>query len=56
MLVRTVSWTTSRDVQWGNYVQTMLYDGQGFMVEKALEVSSALVAGRDRMRDPGHDQ
>ena len=32
MLVRTVTWTTSRDAQWGNYTQTMFYDGQGFMV------------------------
>ena len=42
MLVRTVTWTTSRDAQWGNYAQTMFYDGQGFMVRKDLEVSSAL--------------
>ena len=34
MLVRTVTWTTSRDAQWGNYAQTMFYDGQGFMVNK----------------------
>ena len=27
LLVRTVTWTTSRDAQWGNYVQTMFYDG-----------------------------
>ena len=32
MLVRTVTWTTSRDAGWGNYAQTMFYDGQGFMV------------------------
>ena len=42
MLVRTVTWTTSRDVQWGNYAQTMFYDGQGFMVNKSLGISSAL--------------
>ena len=42
MLVRTVTWTTSRDASWGNYVQTMFYDGQGFMVPKALGISSAL--------------
>ena len=42
MLVRTVTWTTSRDSQWGNYAQTMFYDGQGFMVRKDLGVSSAL--------------
>ena len=42
MLVRTVTWTTSRDASWGNYVQTMFYDGQGFMVPKSLGISSAL--------------
>ena len=42
MLVRTVTWTTSRDSQWGNYAQTMFYDGQGFMVNKDLGLSSAL--------------
>ena len=42
LLVRTVTWTTSRDSQWGNYVQTMFFDGQGFMVNKALGISSAL--------------
>ena len=41
MLVRTVTWTTSRDSQWGNYAQTMFYDGQGFLVNKNLGVSSA---------------
>ncbi len=42
MLVRTVTWTTSRDAGWGNYVQTLFFDGQGFMVPKALGISSAL--------------
>ncbi len=42
LLVRTVTWTTSRDSQWGNYTQTMFYDGQGFLVRKDLGVSSAL--------------
>ena len=42
MLVRTVTWTSSRDSQWGNYAQTMFYDGQGFMVRKDLGISSAL--------------
>ena len=42
MLVRTVTWTTSRDAGWGNYAQTMFYDGQGFMVNEALGVDSAL--------------
>ena len=42
LLVRTVTWTTSRDAQWGNYVHTTFYDGQGFMVPVSLGVSSAL--------------
>jgi general L-amino acid transport system substrate-binding protein len=42
LLVRTVTWTTSRDAQWGNYVQTMFYDGQGFLVNRDLGISSAL--------------
>ena len=42
MLVRTVTWTTSRDSQWGNYAQTMFYDGQGFMVNGSLGIDSAL--------------
>ena len=42
MLVRTVTWTTSRDSQWGNYAQTMFFDGQGFLVNKELGISSAL--------------
>ena len=44
MLVRTVTWTTSRDAQWGNYAQTMFYDGQGFAVNKTTNpnVTSAL--------------
>ena len=42
LLVRTVTWTTSRDAQWGNYVQTMFYDGQGFIVNKSLGLDSAL--------------
>ena len=42
MLVRTVTWTTSRDSQWGNYAQTMFFDGQGFLVNKDLGISSAL--------------
>ena len=41
LLVRTVTWTSSRDAGWGNYVQTMFYDGQGFMVPNDLGVGSA---------------
>ena len=45
LLVRTVTWTTSRDAQWGNYVHTTFYDGQGFMVPRSLGVSSAQELG-----------
>ena len=40
MMSRNTTWTSSRDVQWGNFAQTMFYDGQGFMVPKSLGVSS----------------
>ena len=48
MLVRTVTWTMSRDSQWGNYAQTMFYDGQGFMVPAELGIES--IAGLDGAR------
>ena len=55
MLVRTVTWTTSRDSQWGNYAQTMFYDGQGFHGQQGTRPDERAGAeGRVRMRDPGH--
>ncbi|MYF65513.1 MAG: transporter substrate-binding domain-containing protein, partial [Chloroflexi bacterium] len=36
MMARTVTWTTSRDAQWGDYTYTTFYDGQGFMVPDDL--------------------
>jgi general L-amino acid transport system substrate-binding protein len=42
MMSRNTTWTTSRDSTWGNFAQTMFYDGQGFMVNKDLGISSAL--------------
>ena len=39
LLVRTVTWTTSRDAQWGNYTQTMFYDG----ISSSLELRDATV-------------
>lgn len=45
ILVRTVTWTTSRDAGWGNYSVTMFYDGQGFMVPKALGIDTAYDLG-----------
>ncbi len=41
MMARTVTWTTSRDAQWGDYTYVTFYDGQGFMVPKSLGVESA---------------
>lgn len=32
LLARNVTWTTTRDAQWGNFTIVMFYDGQGFMV------------------------
>jgi general L-amino acid transport system substrate-binding protein len=32
LLSRNVTWTASRDVQWGNFTTIMFYDAQGFMV------------------------
>ena len=42
ILVRVINRTTSSDTEWGNYVQTMFYDGQGFMVREDLGLTSAL--------------
>jgi general L-amino acid transport system substrate-binding protein len=40
LLSRNVTWTSSRDAQWGNFTIVMFYDGQGFMVPTALGVST----------------
>lgn len=42
MMSRNTTWTTSRDATWGNFAQTMFYDGQGFMVPASLGISSAM--------------
>ena len=42
MLSTVTTWTASRDAQWGNFTQTMYYDGQGFMAARSLGVESAL--------------
>ncbi len=34
LLVRNVTWTSSRDASWGNFTIVMFYDGQGYMVRK----------------------
>src|SRR6187397_1558985 len=43
VLARNTTWTSSRDTSLGlNFTGVNYYDGQGFMVRKALKVSSAL--------------
>jgi general L-amino acid transport system substrate-binding protein len=42
VLSRNTTWTLSRDVSYGNFTGVTYYDGQGFMVRKALKVNSAL--------------
>ena len=42
VLSRNTTWTLSRDVAYGNFAGVTYYDGQGFMVRKALKVNSAL--------------
>jgi general L-amino acid transport system substrate-binding protein len=42
VLSRNTTWTISRDVAYGNFAGVTYYDGQGFMVRKALKVNSAL--------------
>jgi len=34
LLSRNVTWTSSRDAQWGNFTVVMFYDGQGMMVRE----------------------
>ena len=41
----TTTWTSTRDISWGNFGPVMFYDGQGFMVPKSLGVSSATELG-----------
>src|ERR1041385_93154 len=43
VLARNTTWTSSRDTSLGlNFTGVYYYDGQGFMVRKALKVNSAL--------------
>lgn len=42
MLSRNVTWTSTRDAQWGSYTVTMFYDGQGFMTRQDTGFTSAL--------------
>ncbi len=46
VLVRNTTWTSSRDTSLGlNFTGVDYYDGQGFLVRKALKVNSALELG-----------
>ena len=40
ILSRNVTWTSSRDAQWGNFTIVMFYDGQGFMVRADSGIES----------------
>ncbi|MEE9319505.1 MAG: amino acid ABC transporter substrate-binding protein [Granulosicoccus sp.] len=41
VLSRNTTWTMSRDTDFGEFIGVSYYDGQGFMVPKALGVASA---------------
>ena len=41
VLTMQTTWTTKRDAEWGDFVPTMFYDGQGFMTRRSLGVASA---------------
>jgi general L-amino acid transport system substrate-binding protein len=40
LLSRNVTWTSSRDAQWGNFTIVMFYDGQGFMIREDSGITS----------------
>jgi general L-amino acid transport system substrate-binding protein len=40
LLSRNVTWTASRDAQWGNFTIVMFYDGQGFMIRNDSGITS----------------
>ena len=40
MLSRNVTWTSSRDAQWGNFTYITFYDGQGLMVRTDSGIES----------------
>ena len=42
IMSRNTTWTSSRDAAWGNFAQTMFFDGQGFMIPKSLGVTSMM--------------
>ena len=38
----TTTWTSNRDINWGNFPPVMFYDGQGFVIRKDTGIESAL--------------
>lgn len=40
LLSRNVTWTSTRDAQWGNFTWIMFYDGQGYMVPADSGITS----------------
>ena len=42
IMSRNTTWTSSRDVYWGNFARTMFYDGQSFMVRKDSSISDLM--------------
>jgi general L-amino acid transport system substrate-binding protein len=40
VLIRNVTWTSSRDSQWGNFTVVTFYDGQGYMVKADSGIES----------------
>ena len=42
MMSRNTTWTTSRNIGWGNFAPTMFYDGQGFMIRKSEGVTNRM--------------
>ncbi|MDX1688280.1 MAG: amino acid ABC transporter substrate-binding protein [Candidatus Promineifilaceae bacterium] len=40
LLSRNVTWTSSRDAQWGNFTIIMFYDGQGFIVPADSDIQT----------------
>ena len=41
LLNMTTTWTSNRDINWGNFAPVMFYDGQGFMTTKGFGIESA---------------
>lgn len=41
MAARVITASTTREAGWGNFVHTMFYDGQGFIVRRSLGIGSA---------------